>query len=103
MIQIFPDPPREGEPISKRGIAAGLRRMARAWETLTVEGGTVQWLAGRPKIVFSGDTEGSDGDGDLPPPTTEYMNLTVRNVAESEAPPELKWVEDWVRWPEPEI
>jgi hypothetical protein len=62
MIQIFPDPPREGEPISKRGIAAGLRRMARAWETLTVEGGTVQWLAGRPKIVFSGDTADSDGD-----------------------------------------
>jgi hypothetical protein len=38
----------------------------------------------------------------LPDPTTEYMALTVRNVAESEEPEELKWVEDWIRWVQPE-
>jgi hypothetical protein len=59
------------------------------------DGSVVQYVTGHISVG------GGEGDA-LPEPTTEYMNLTVRNVAESEEPPELRWVEDWVRWPEPE-
>jgi hypothetical protein len=97
MIRIFPQMPQKGMPISMRGIAEGLRAMAKAWETLSVEDGTVQWNSGSPRIVFTGDTESdSSGTGDLPPGGEKYQVLQKQSSTDGDA------VWDWVRWPEPE-
>ena len=64
-MRIFDRPIREGMPLSFRGLVEGLRRMARAWETLSVHNGHVDWHAGKPKIIFdaAGPYEPGTGDG----------------------------------------
>jgi len=84
----LPEAPQVGDPVSKRGMVALLRSLKRAFEYMTVEGGTVQWLAGTPKIIFTGDVAGG---GQLPEATTQYKVLAVNSS--------IEWEEDWVRWP----
>jgi len=50
-LGIFDNAPGEGKPLSLPGLADGLSRMAKAWETLNIEGGAVEWYNGSPKIV----------------------------------------------------
>jgi hypothetical protein len=52
-MKIFPRGFNQGDPISKKGFASGLTAMARAWETLSVNVGKVDWNNGRPKIIVN--------------------------------------------------
>ena len=90
MINILPEGMNAGDPISKRAIWRAFRFMIRAWETLSIEGGTVQWLAGRPKIIFTGDTSGGEGEA-LPEGGEQYQ------VLQRDSGGNAVW--DWVRWP----
>lgn len=54
MTRIFARRPVKGSPVSMRGIAEGLAAMALAWESLSVVDGMVEWVAGRPRIIFGG-------------------------------------------------
>lgn len=83
---IFPRGLSAGDPLSKRGLVAGLLRMARAWETLTVQGGAVEWLAGRPKIIIDGVGESGAA---LPPGGEQYQ------VLQRDSGGNAVW--DWVR------
>ncbi len=60
MGRFFMQSPKRGDPISRRGLARGIAKMARALEGMNVENGNVEWSAfGVPTIVF-----GDDGQGD---------------------------------------
>ena len=77
-MRIFDRPIREGMPLSFRGLVSGLRRMARAWETLSVHNGHVDWHAGKPKIIFdaAGPYQPGTGDG-LPTVTSADKNKVL--------------------------
>ena len=60
-MQIFRTTPIKGTPLRTAGIWEGIRRMARAWETLDVHNGHIDWSFGRPTIVVYG--EGGEGGG----------------------------------------
>lgn len=73
MIKIFRKTPREGRPISTIGFADGLRKMAYAWENLSMRGGHIEWSCwGAPTIVVDPASisdvlkEGESGEGGLP-------------------------------------
>ena len=89
MGERFEPKPKAGEPLSRRGLAALVSRMARALETLDVDGGYVQWLDGVPRIFLDG---GSDGGTPLPDGTEDYQVLRWDATAGA-------WIADWVRWP----
>lgn len=51
-MKMFPIKPKPGMPLSMKGLAVGLQRMAYAWENLTCYGGRVIWGPdGAPKIM----------------------------------------------------
>ena len=61
-MQIFRRQPKRGTPLRDPSIWEGIQRMARAWETLDVQNGHIDWSFGRPTIVvYSGGGEGGGG------------------------------------------
>lgn len=50
-FRIFKKKPQPGKPLAIDGMAAALNFMARAWETLDVWRGRVDWNDGRPLII----------------------------------------------------
>ena len=56
--------PAIGKPTSFKGGAEGLLRMAKAWETLSVHGGHIDWHNGEPKIIV--DAAGSGLENAMP-------------------------------------
>jgi len=60
MGRIFQKAPRKGEPISRRGLAAGLAAIDYALTHMRVENGRVVWSAlGAPTIMFGDDGAGA--------------------------------------------
>ena len=52
-MKFFNSPFKKGMPISSEGFAKALMAMDKAWETLSVYGGRVDWSGdGRPKIIM---------------------------------------------------
>jgi hypothetical protein len=86
----LPDAPQQGDPLSVRGLAELLQSLKRAFEYMECEGGTVQWLAGIPRIVPAGAAAGGDSGG-LPEGGEEYQ------VLQRDSGGNAVW--DWVRWP----
>ena len=89
-MKFFKSDPKPGKPMSIRGFAEGLFRIARALERMQVEGGYVQWLDGVPRIFIDGASEG--GGTPLPDGTADYQVLRWDATAG-------EWIPDWVRWP----
>ena len=83
-----------GIPLSFRGLIAGLRKMAHAWETLSVHEGRVDWHAGSPKIVVDG-AAGGGGDS-LPDITTDDLYQQLSVVSDGEGG--VKWGVDHNRF-----
>lgn len=57
LIRIFKSPLRKGDPVSTEGFVDGINKMARAWETLDMDQGYVEWINGRPTIFYEPDPE----------------------------------------------
>ena len=60
--RFFANDPRPGQPVSRKGLAAGIHRMAYALDNLTCADGSVVWSDfGAPMIVPGGEggTEGT--------------------------------------------
>lgn len=53
-MAIFSKRPAPGLPLSLQGVADGLNKMAKAWETLDVFNGRVEWANGSPLIIVDG-------------------------------------------------
>ena len=87
-MKFFKNDPKPGKPMSMRGFAEGLFRLARALERMQVEGGYVQWLDGVPRIFIDGVSEGGSG---LPPGGDQHQ------VLQRDSDGNAVW--DWVRWP----
>jgi hypothetical protein len=77
LFSIFKRLLRKGAPLSTRGFADGLRFMERAWRTLTVHKGHVDWQAGRPMIMLD-----------------ELENELRETIAEDVHPWKLRWNAD---------
>jgi len=60
-MKMFDTPPKPGAPVGHRMFFRAFRRMARAWETLTVANGHVDWSNGTPIIVLDAMGGGTDG------------------------------------------
>ena len=57
MDRFFKVTPKKGMPISIRGFAEGLAKMARALSNLSIVGGAVEWADDVPTIVPYADME----------------------------------------------
>ena len=62
-MQIFRTKPTKGTPLRTAGIWEGIRKMARAWETLDVQNGYIDWSFGRPTVVVHSGGAGGEGGG----------------------------------------
>lgn len=62
-MKIFDKTPKPGSPIRLRMFFLAIVRMARAWETLAVSNGHVDWSNGTPTIVLDAPNEGAAGVG----------------------------------------
>jgi hypothetical protein len=87
---IFQNTPKEGEPLSRRGLARGLRKIERILENLSASGLANLHRSGDFwNIEVYGD-EGGEG-ADLPPGGEQYQ------VLQRDSNNDAVW--DWVRWP----
>jgi len=68
----FADKPKQGQPLSRRGLFAGIARMARALERMRIEGGTVEWFDDVPTIIPPTSEGGDEGGG-----TRKTLSCTV--------------------------
>jgi hypothetical protein len=50
--RFFPNGIKPGDPISKRGMAEGIIRMANALDKLSVHNGHIDWSGDVPKIII---------------------------------------------------
>ncbi len=82
----FDNEPKDGAPLSLRGVFRGLRRMQEALRYMSVANGRVVWHGYRPKIVVDTIAAGAGtGDG-LPEVTSANKNkvLIVSSAGEWE-------------------
>jgi hypothetical protein len=63
--KFFKKEPRAGRPLSLKGLAAGISRLAFAVENMDCAGGYIDWTHGRPMII----PPGSSGD------VSQYIKL----------------------------
>ncbi len=82
----FDNEPKDGAPLSLRGVFRGLRRMQEALRFMTVLNGRVTWHGYRPKIIIDAVTAAGDS---LPAVTASDKNkvLIVSNAGEWEVAP----------------
>ena len=81
----FEDAPKEGQPLARRGLARGLRRLEKALRFLTIDGGYIDWHGHEPKIIVEFP------ETQLPSGGEEYQ------VLQRDSGGNAVW--DWVRWP----
>lgn len=100
-MKIFDTQPKPGMPVRHGAFYRAIVRMAKAWETLAVDGGHVSWSGGKPTIVI--DAGGAAGGTawatdyvfvggnklTIPANTNDYQYLKV--YLDGETSPE--WVE----------
>ena len=106
-MQIFRRLPKKGTPLRDPSIWEGILRMARAWETLDVQNGHIDWSFGRPTIVvysagggggggaFNGVAYRPDGTfeeklDDPEQPWVRYK-LSTNEITEEVGPPASPW------------
>lgn len=63
-MKIFDTQPKPGMPVRHGAFYRAIVRMAKAWETLAVDGGHVSWSGGKPTIVVDGGGAGETGGMD---------------------------------------
>ena len=107
MGRIFQKRPQAGQPLSIRGLAAGLAKIDYALTNMAVENGSVEWSAlGAPTLFFGSDGAGSSPGfiravkrialGGLPSGGYKYQALTKASDDDYDA----DW--DWLRYVVPE-
>jgi hypothetical protein len=84
----FEDVPKEGQPLARRGLARGLRRLERAVRFLKVEGGYIDWHGHEPTIIVESPPV---LDTQLPTGGLKYQVLAKQSTGDGDA----DW--DWVR------
>jgi len=86
----FEDVPKEGQPLARRGLARGLRRLEKALRFLTIDGGYIDWHGHEPKIIVEFP---ETPETQLPTGGEQRQVLQKQSSADGDA----DW--DWVRWP----
>jgi hypothetical protein len=72
----FDNEPKDGAPLSLRGVFRGLRRIQESLRFLSVSGGRVVWQGYRPKIIIDNVSATGTGDG-LPAVTAADKNKVI--------------------------
>lgn len=60
-MKIFDTPPKPGMPVRHSTFFNAIARMGRAWETLKIHNGHLDWSNGMPTIVVDDGGSGSGG------------------------------------------